>query len=378
MGVAIRHVQKFLNGKRILYATPTADQLSRWWAVVTNALAEPIRAGVYYKNETEHIIELKGTEQRLRGKTAWNSDTLRGDYCDDLTLDEWQLCDEDAWELVGAPMMLDTNGDAMFIYTPPSLRSRSVSKARDPQHAAKMYKKFKERQEAGDTRYATFNFTSHDNPHLSREALDEITGDMTPIAYRMEIMAEDVEEAPGALWKRDTIEKYRVQGAPELVRIVISIDPAVSTSATSDETGIIAEGIDRAKHCYTLADASGIYTSLQWASKAIALYENLEADCIVAEVNNGGDLVEANVRAAGFKGRVVKVHSSRGKATRAEPVSAYYDQGKCHHVGSFPGLEDQMVLWEPGAGDSPDRCDALTFAVTHLITSGGGWARRVE
>ena len=91
MGAAIDNTQKFLDGKRVLYAVPTSDQLIRWWQIVTNALAEPIANGVFYKNETEHIIELRGTEQRLRGKTAWNADTLRGDYADELVLDEWQL-----------------------------------------------------------------------------------------------------------------------------------------------------------------------------------------------------------------------------------------------------------------------------------------------
>jgi len=139
VGIAIKATKEFLAGRRILYAAPTQEQVDRFWEEVKRALADPIEANVYYKNETRHLIEIPGTEQRIRAKTAWNADTLRGDYADLLILDEWQLMDEDAWEFVGAPMLLDHNGDAVFIYTPPSLRSRSVTKARDPRHAAKLF-----------------------------------------------------------------------------------------------------------------------------------------------------------------------------------------------------------------------------------------------
>src|SRR6185369_7237930 len=122
-GMGIFAVERFMLGHRILYATPTADQIKKFWAEVTRALGEAISAGVYYKNETEHIIERKGTEQRIRAKTAWNADTLRGDYADELILDEWQLMDENAWGEVGAPMLIDNNGNSTFIYTPPSLKS---------------------------------------------------------------------------------------------------------------------------------------------------------------------------------------------------------------------------------------------------------------
>src|ERR1051325_7394577 len=125
IGVVILAIQAFLAGRRVLYVAPTAEQLATFWREVKLALAELVAAGVFYKNETEHIIEVWGTNQRIRAKTAWNADTLRGDYADLLILDEWQLMDESAWEEVGAPMLLDNNGDAVFIYTPPSLRSQT-------------------------------------------------------------------------------------------------------------------------------------------------------------------------------------------------------------------------------------------------------------
>jgi phage terminase large subunit-like protein len=184
---------------------------------------------------------------------------------------------------------------------------------------------------------------------------------------RQELYAEVLEDIEGALWKYAMLDQYRVNVAPDMRRIVVAIDPAVSTNRTSDETGIIAAGQGIDKQYYPLADVSGIYTPLEWAKKAIYQYETLNADAIVAEVNNGGDLVEANLKAAGFKGRVIKVHASKGKVTRAEPIVGLYEQGQVHHVGSLPTLETQMTTWSPKEDDSPDRVDALVWAITELM-----------
>lgn len=363
VGNSIYAVERFLQGKRVLYATPTAEQIGRFWSTVTQALYEPIKAGIFYKNETEHIIELIGTEQRIRAKTAWNADTLRGDYADELIMDEWQLMNEDAWELVGAPMMLDTNGNATFIYTPPSLHSRSTSKANDPQHAAKMFKRA-----STDTtgRWAAFHFTSDENPHLSKEALSDITGDMTNLAYRMEILAEDVDEAPGALWTRKSLEDSRVIKTPYLERIVIAIDP--SATSTGDEAGVIGAG-RIGEDYYTLSDDSIRGSPLQWATAAVTAYHRLRADHIIAEANNGGEMVSQVIKQVDPTVPVRLVHASRGKQTRAEPIAAIAEKGHDHHVGSFPALEDELCLWVPGDA-SPNRMDAKVWAYTELMTRG--------
>ena len=363
VGMGIYGVDEFLDGKRVLYTAPTAEQIERFWITVTRALFEPIQAKVFYKNETEHIIELPGTEQRIRAKTAWNADTLRGDYGDVLIMDEFQLMNEDTWAVVGAPMMLDTNGDAIFIYTPPSLHSRSVSKAGDPQHAAKLFKRASQ-----DTtgRWATFHFTSHDNPHLSREALQDITGDMTSQAYRMEILAEDLDEAPGALWTRSIIEKNRVVKAPELERIIVGVDP--SATSTGDEAGIITAG-RAGEEIYILSDDSLQGSPLAWASAAVTAYHKYKANLIVAESNNGGEMVANTIAQVDPAVPVQLIHASRGKATRAEPVAAAYEQGRGHHVGSFPALEDEMCIWIPGDA-SPNRMDAMVWSATILLEYG--------
>ena len=205
VGAAIKAVHSFLGGKRVLYAAPTSEQVGKFWFEVTSALEHLCRpfeveegpdiggmvythSPLYKKNESESFIEKVGTEQRLKAKTAWNANTLRGDYADLLILDEWQLMDEDTWGIVGAPMLADHDGDAVFIYTPPSLRSTGVSKARDPRHAAKMFKLAEK-----DSRWLAIHFTSHDNPHISQDALNELMQDMSKQSYRQEILAEDDE-----------------------------------------------------------------------------------------------------------------------------------------------------------------------------------------
>jgi hypothetical protein len=188
VGIAIKALVAFLNGKRVLYAAPTSEQTDRFWYEITTALAEAIKAGAYVLNKSERFIEKPGTLNRIKAKTAWDADSLRGDYADLIIFDEWQLSNEDAWDIVGFPMMMDRNGDAVFIYTPPSLRSAGISKAHDPRHAAKMFKAAQD-----DPRWATFHFTSFDNPHLSREGLAEAAKDSSRASFRQEIMAEDDE-----------------------------------------------------------------------------------------------------------------------------------------------------------------------------------------
>ncbi len=369
VGAATKAVKAFLDGKRVLYGTPTAEQLDTFWHEVKRALAEPLEAELYYKNETLHIIERLGTENRIRAKTCWNADTLRGDYADLLILDEFQLMCEDTWDEVGVPMLLDNNGDAMFIYTPPSLRSRSVSKARDPRHAAKLFKKA-----SSDPRWRAFHFTSHDNPYISKMALEEITQDMTHLAYRQEILAEDLEEAPGALWTRELLDKARMGQAPDMVRVAVGVDPPGGAT----ECGIVVAGKGNDGHIYIIADRSVAAYPQRWAAQVLSAVETWGADCIVGEANYGGDMVKATVMAAAQGPvRYKDAHATRGKAVRAEPVVALFEQGKAHLVGEHPALEDEMTMWIPGEpGASPNRLDAMVWACTELM-GGKGYAFEV-
>lgn len=378
-GVAQLAVKAFVRGKRVLYAVPTQEQVDRFWFEVKRMLAEPLAAKVLYKNETEHVIEVPDTLQRIRAKTAWDADSLRGDYADLLILDEYQLMNEDAWQVVGAPMMLDHDGDAVFVYTPPSARTRGAVKARDKLHAAKLFKRAKQ-DETG--RWAVFHFTSHDNPHLSKAALSEITQDMTALAISQEIMAEDREDAPGALWNREMLDKCRVTRIPELARIVVAIDPAVTSTAASDETGIIVAGVGPCNckgvvetHGFVLDDKSLTASPNGWATQAVAALRARGGDRIIAETNNGGEMVESTLRVVDKGVPYKAIHASRGKYARAEPIAAQYEQGRVHHVGSFGELEDQLCNWVPASSvESPDRLDALVWALTELMLGAQGVA----
>ena len=193
---------------------------------------------------------------------------------------------------------------------------------------------------------------------------------------RQELEAELLEDVPGALWDRGVIEAARASTAPTLIRVVVAIDPAASSRDEADETGIIVAGKDEAGRGWVIADASGRYHPAEWAKTAISAYRAHSADRIVAEVNNGGEMVEATLRMIEPSAPFTAVHASRGKVTRAEPVAALYEQGRVHHLGVFPRLEDQMCAFTPDAhgdlrarslGHSPDRVDALVWALTDLL-----------
>jgi phage terminase large subunit-like protein len=189
---------------------------------------------------------------------------------------------------------------------------------------------------------------------------------------RQELNAELLEDTPGALWSHGIIDAARQAAAPNLARIVVAIDPAASSGEDADETGIIVAGKDAAGHGYVLADGSGHYMPTDWAKLAIALYRQHKADRIVAEVNNGGDMVEATIRMVDPNVPYTAVRATRGKVVRAEPVAALYEQGRVHHVGAFAALEDQMCGFTTDfdrvkAGFSPDRVDALCWSMTDLL-----------
>jgi len=171
-------------------------------------------------------------------------------------------------------------------------------------------------------------------------------------------------DTEGALWKQEWILRREVPVS--LDRIVVAVDPAVTKTKQSDETGIVVAG-KLGGMLYVLDDLSGRYSPHEWGSIAVRAYHKWNADRIVGEVNNGGDLVEMNIRLHDKNASYRSVTASRGKAVRAEPVSALYEQGRAFHCGEFPELEDQMTGWVPGDDDSPDRLDALVWAATELI-----------
>ncbi|UXO93716.1 terminase large subunit [Pseudanabaena phage Pan1] len=208
---------------------------------------------------------------------------------------------------------------------------------------------------------------------------------------RQELDGVLLEEIDGALWSRKIIDRYRIEVMPTLLdpafyftRIVVGVDPATTDKEGSDETGIVVVGLGSDKHAYVLADYSGKYSPQAWGEKVSYAFALWQADMVVAEVNQGGDMVKHILNAINPSMTIKTVHASRGKMARAEPVAQKYEQGKVHHVGRpildanglkkeghLDNLEDQMCTWERlSATYSPDRIDALVWCITELMISG--------
>jgi phage terminase large subunit-like protein len=189
---------------------------------------------------------------------------------------------------------------------------------------------------------------------------------------RQEINAEILEDTPGALWTSKLIGDLRINRHDVrwelVVRVVVAVDPGVSTNEDSDETGIIVAAVLRSGHVLVLDDLSMKDSPIAWARAAVGVlvHPQWPADRIIGEVNNGGDLVEANIRVASPSAPFSKVWASRGKMVRAEPVATAYERGLVHHVGIFQQLEEEMTTYVPGA-KSPNRMDALVYAITELL-----------
>lgn len=196
---------------------------------------------------------------------------------------------------------------------------------------------------------------------------------------RQELDAELIEDNPDALWSREVIDAGRVARAPELVRIVVAVDPPATSGPNADECGIVVAGVDETGRAFVLDDRSmGGLTPLTWASRAAKAYRDHDADRIVAESNQGGEMVSTIMRQVMPSASLRLVRATRGKWLRAEPVAALYERGQVAHVGAFARLEDQMCDFVPGASKSPDRLDALVWALTDLMLGKEGGAPKVR
>lgn len=237
----------------------------------------------------------------------------------------------------------------------------------------------------GDPNTVVSRATSYANAaNLAPQFFERITAQYEGTRLgRQELLAELLEDNPDALWSRAQIDRHRVSVAADMSRIVVAVDPPAASTANSDACGILVAGLGVDGHGYVLADYSVQGVSPQvWASRAVAAYHDFQADRLVAEVNQGGDMVEAVIRQIDRNVPVRPVRASRGKAARAEPVSALYEQGRVHHAGALPALEDEMAEFTRGfnrsiAGWSPDRVDALVWALTDLMLTGEAGEPRV-
>lgn len=225
------------------------------------------------------------------------------------------------------------------------------------------------RPDVAVTRGSTFDNAANLAPAMLAELRQRYEG--TRLG-RQELYAELLEDTPGALWSLAMIDGHRVASiddVPDLIEVVVAVDPAVTSGEDSDETGVIVAGRDAGGHGWVLEDLSGRYSPEAAMRTVVDAYHDLQADAVVVERNNGADYIPALLRATDATVRCETVWASRGKALRAQPVAALYEQGRVHHVGALPTLEDQMVSWTPDdtRAASPDRLDALVWAFARLL-----------
>lgn len=309
-----------------------------------------------YKPSQRKLIWPNGAESLIF--TADEPERLRGKQHGKLWADEvgaWRYAD--AWDQAKFGLRLGVLPQAVITTTPrPTKLVREI--IADPSTHV--------------TRGRTYDNRENLAPSFFSAILQRYEG--TRIG-RQEIEGELLDDNPGALFRRADIEDGRKQTAPTLIRVVVAIDPAVSNNEDSDETGIIVAGVDALGEPHILADLSERNTPDGWARTAVKAYHQYQADRIVAEVNNGGAMVESVLRAVDRSVSYKEVHASRGKAIRAEPVAALYEQHKVRHVGSHPALEDQMCEWNPAdpTAKSPDRLDAAVWAITELMATRRSW-----
>lgn len=240
-----------------------------------------------------------------------------------------------------------------------------------------LVRRLKARADVGDGVVWVGGSTFDNAANLSAIALAELraTYEGTRLG-RQELYAELLLDTPGALWIEANIETNRRDVVPELARVVVAVDPAVTAGEDSDETGIVVAGVGYDGDVYVLDDATCRLSPERWARRCVDCYDTWRGDRIVAEVNNGGDLVATVLATVDPSVPVRSVHASRGKRMRAEPVAAMYEQGRVHHVGRFVALEEQMTTWTPDSPTSPDRLDALVWAVTDLAIDAPRRCRR--
>jgi len=223
---------------------------------------------------------------------------------------------------------------------------------------------------AEDGKYHMTSGSTYENfANLSQTAIDELRAQYEGTRIgRQELYGELLEDIEGALWRQSELDRDRIYEEPErLARVVVAVDPATTNNEGSDETGIVVAGKDPLGNGYVLADYSIKASPLEWAKRVVEAYDAHQADSVVVEVNNGGDMIPTLLRQVRPSLPIREVRATKGKRLRAEPIAAMYEQGRVHHVNTHERLEEQMTSWTPEDPKSPDRLDALVWALTELM-----------
>lgn len=302
---------------------------------------EPSKRRITWKNGTIAIVYSGANPEQLRGPQfdlAW---------CDELC--SWRYPVK-SWDNLQLAIRLGSNPRTIITTTPKPLNLLNEIIEEDGTYI---------------TRGSTFDNLSNLPKKYINQIIKRYEGTRLGL---QELYAEVLNEIEGALWTRKTLDDNRVEKINfDFERIVVAIDPAVTSNESSDETGIIVAGLYK-EHGYVLEDFSIKTSPTNWAKRSIDAYYSFNADRIIGESNNGGDLIETVIRNIDKKVSYKSVHASRGKIVRAEPISALYEQGKIHHVGFFPDLESELTSYVPTISTkSPNRMDALVWALTELM-----------
>lgn len=342
-----------LRGGRAWWVAPSYKLAAVGWRGVTLLARQIPGADV---RQSDRLVQLS-TGGTVQVRSADDPQSLRGEGLDFVVLDECAYMKPEAWTEALRPALSDRKGGALFISTP-----RGLNWFRDLWLLGQL---------PDQSEWRSWSFKTVDNPFIDPAEIEAARAILPSRVFRQEYEADFMEDAPGALWKREWLDAGRVTAAPELARIVVGVDP--SATSTGDACGIIVAGITAARppHLYVLDDLTLQGSPEIWAQQVVAAFNKYHADVVVAEANQGGEMVTAVLQQVQRHLPVRLVRATRGKLVRAEPVSIVYEQGRGHHVGRFQELEDELCQYEPG-DPSPNRLDALVWAGTQLLESRGG------
>jgi len=341
---------------RVAVVAPTSGDLRRVCfegvsGIISQMPLECYKDGYSSYNKSTSEIELYNGS-KIMGFSASEPDRFRGSqyhraWCDELAA--WKY--PDSWNQLQFGMRLGDRPQTVVTTTP---------------RPTNLIKQLYDRQDVYKTQGSTFE--NKDNLAESALELFKKQYEGTRLG-KQELYAEILEDIEGALWTLNMIEQTRVNEIPEMKRVVVAVDPAVTNNKNSDETGIVVCGLGIDNRYYIIDDVSGKMSADAWAKTAVNVYYKYKASRIIAEVNNGGDLVERLLRTVDKNIPYKSVSASRGKVIRAEPISALYEQKRVSHCGVFSKLEDQMCSFTGDKSTSPDRLDALVWGLTELSKS---------
>lgn len=366
-GIANASIEWIIEGKKILWGDTISGNIDRY--VDRYFKPELIASKLNYSYSTQKkVLTIEGFDGYIDFRSADRPENWEGFGYDIILLNEAGIILKNDYLYTNAvlPMLMDNAGSKLFAIGTP--KGKETKNGKEHRYFS-LYKRCLD----NDPSFQLFQFSSYDNPFLSQKDVTELEEEMklmNPAMVRQEIYAEFVDGAAGELWDEVIIERQRIKVCPQLSRITVNIDPAISNTATSDETGITVTGKDSNGNGYLLADESGKYSPEQWATIAVNLANEWKADCIVAEKNQGGDMVQSVLKSTGCKIRIKLVTATKGKFVRAEPIYSFYEQGKIFHVGYHYKLERQMCIFTSDLKNSPDRVDSMVWGFTELLLQG--------